>query len=285
MKKKKRSVKPHGHYCKVCGEHKANEKFSGKGHAAHICKACMSQTPAERSAAMAVRKIEGMAFRYLSEAEIKWLRGKINDARPEIRDAAREAHGMKFPHYERNMMKKGLTARSLEFFIHGEVWDEYGDEFPVHMRFTLDNSGDLRRIDYDAPEAEREEHIQIGQQPALKFLKAVVQQLNAPFWPEDLSDGERMDDPCLDFLPEFRDDDLDFGEDDPYLVESTDEPADEQETQEARGEPLWSLSLALNKGGKRDMTFYNQMHDEPQELFWLLMEWFEPEDDYVQQES
>ena len=29
-------MKPHGHYCKICGEYKANEKFSGKGHAAHI---------------------------------------------------------------------------------------------------------------------------------------------------------------------------------------------------------------------------------------------------------
>ena len=26
-------MKKHGHYCKVCGEYKANEKFSGKGHA------------------------------------------------------------------------------------------------------------------------------------------------------------------------------------------------------------------------------------------------------------
>lgn len=25
-------MKRHGHYCKVCGECKANEKFSGKGH-------------------------------------------------------------------------------------------------------------------------------------------------------------------------------------------------------------------------------------------------------------
>ena len=29
-------MKKRGHYCKVCGEHKANEKFSGKGHAAQI---------------------------------------------------------------------------------------------------------------------------------------------------------------------------------------------------------------------------------------------------------
>ena len=38
-KKKKRQ----GHYCRICGEYKANEKFSGKGHAQHICKACMSR--------------------------------------------------------------------------------------------------------------------------------------------------------------------------------------------------------------------------------------------------
>lgn len=38
MAKKKRQ----GHYCRICGEYKANEKFSGKGHAQHICKACMS---------------------------------------------------------------------------------------------------------------------------------------------------------------------------------------------------------------------------------------------------
>ena len=33
-------MKKRGHYCKVCGEYKANEKFSGKDHAAHICKTC-----------------------------------------------------------------------------------------------------------------------------------------------------------------------------------------------------------------------------------------------------
>lgn len=39
MAKKK---KQQGHYCRVCGECKANEKFSGKGHAQYICKTCMS---------------------------------------------------------------------------------------------------------------------------------------------------------------------------------------------------------------------------------------------------
>lgn len=31
-----------GHYCKICGEIKANEKFSGCGHRNHICKKCSS---------------------------------------------------------------------------------------------------------------------------------------------------------------------------------------------------------------------------------------------------
>ncbi|WP_138418314.1 hypothetical protein [Aquibacillus sediminis] len=35
MGKKKR-----GHFCKVCGRIRANEKFSGKGHRQHICKDC-----------------------------------------------------------------------------------------------------------------------------------------------------------------------------------------------------------------------------------------------------
>ena len=34
-------MKKHGHYYNICGEHKANEKFSGKGHAAHICKTAL----------------------------------------------------------------------------------------------------------------------------------------------------------------------------------------------------------------------------------------------------
>lgn len=32
-----------GHYCKICGEYKPNESFSGKGHAQHICKECMGE--------------------------------------------------------------------------------------------------------------------------------------------------------------------------------------------------------------------------------------------------
>ena len=69
-KKKKR---PHGHYCKICGEYKANEKFSGKGHAAHICKACSRLSATEKAAAMAMNRLMRFPMRRLSDSEKKWL--------------------------------------------------------------------------------------------------------------------------------------------------------------------------------------------------------------------
>lgn len=271
-KGKKRGGKPHGHFCKVCGEHKANEKFSGKGHAAHICKSCMALSAAERSEMMAIRKIEGMAFRYLSEGEIKWLRGKMNDERDEVREAAIETHHAKFPGYGRRMAKKGLTARALDFFIHGDIWDEYGDEIFVHTRFLADNTGAVRRIDYTLPEHERETMVQIGQPQALKFLKSVVQQLNAPFWGEDLNDGGPEADPYLDILPGW---DMDDG-----IGDVPESPAADENR-----EPVCELHITLNKGGKRDILFYHDIHDEPVELFWALSSWFEPDADEFGEEE
>jgi hypothetical protein len=42
--KKKRS----GHYCRICGKTRPNEKFSGKGHRNHICKECSRKPKTER---------------------------------------------------------------------------------------------------------------------------------------------------------------------------------------------------------------------------------------------
>ena len=39
----KKKHKHQGYYCKMCGEYKSNESFSGKEHKLHICKECMSK--------------------------------------------------------------------------------------------------------------------------------------------------------------------------------------------------------------------------------------------------
>ena len=53
-KKKKKPKKRPGHYCRVCGRRRANEKFSGKGHTTHICKDCAKE---QRAGAKKKRKI------------------------------------------------------------------------------------------------------------------------------------------------------------------------------------------------------------------------------------
>ncbi|MBC2697170.1 MAG: hypothetical protein HF975_15430 [ANME-2 cluster archaeon] len=45
MAKKKRY---RGHFCKVCRQILPNEKFSGKEHAAHICKKCATKQKKEK---------------------------------------------------------------------------------------------------------------------------------------------------------------------------------------------------------------------------------------------
>ena len=86
MSKKKN--RPHGHYCKICGEYKANEKFSGKGHAAHICKACSRLSAAEKAVTMDINRLMNFPMRRLSESEKKWLKAKMKDDCQEVADTA-----------------------------------------------------------------------------------------------------------------------------------------------------------------------------------------------------
>ena len=62
MAKKKR--KHSGHYCKICGCHKSNESFTGKGHALHICKECQSLPKDEQADRMRCNEVERAAFRF-----------------------------------------------------------------------------------------------------------------------------------------------------------------------------------------------------------------------------
>jgi hypothetical protein len=133
----------------------------------------------------------------------------------------------------------------------------------------MDDTGVIRRTDYDAPENERESETQVLKHEARKFLKAVIHELDALFWDEDLSDAGPDDfDPYIDLLPEFH---PGFNDDESDTDEKT---ADEQGEQEEARQPLWSLRLELNTGQEKLITFYNHMHDGPQGLYWSLMEWF-----------
>ena len=66
------TMKKHGRCCKVCGEYRANEKFSGKGHAAHICKVCAQLPPEEQAERMTLNRLSDLPWR-LSSAQKSWL--------------------------------------------------------------------------------------------------------------------------------------------------------------------------------------------------------------------
>ena len=281
-----------GHYCWACGRHKSNESFSGKGHANHICKKCKAMPVAERNEMVAVRKIENMAHRYLNEQEIKWLRKKMKDPSPEVREAACLTHGMKFPRHERNFIKKGLTVFSLEMFFNGEAWNEWGDEIKAHMLVTMERDGTICRIDYNATEAARETKITIDEKEARAFLKSIIHEHDALFWNEDYGDSVGGDfDPCLNVLP---DDGFDLDGDEDFEDEDGDENANpkdakfmnaESDNAAESKEPMFSLTLELNKGGDKKIVFYNQLPDVAQDLFWSLMEWFELDGNFDYEED
>jgi len=80
-------MKKRGHYCKVCGEYKANEKFSGKGHAAHICKTCAALPPEKQAEEMTLTRLVNLPWR-LSKEQLSWLKKRA---------LATEQYEMRFP--------------------------------------------------------------------------------------------------------------------------------------------------------------------------------------------
>ena len=55
-----------GHYCRICGAIKPNERFSGKGHRNHICKKCSRKPKAEINEI----DMENEIFGYLKQSHI-----------------------------------------------------------------------------------------------------------------------------------------------------------------------------------------------------------------------
>lgn len=89
MAKKKRY---HGHYCKVCGQVLPNEKFTGRGHAAHICKKCAKKPAEQRNEEITLNRINRV-YKYmnLSRENRRMLEKYSRSPREKIRSAALNA--------------------------------------------------------------------------------------------------------------------------------------------------------------------------------------------------
>jgi hypothetical protein len=49
-----------GHFCWACDRRRANEKFSGKGHARHVCRECEQLGKEELAYRQALRNLESL---------------------------------------------------------------------------------------------------------------------------------------------------------------------------------------------------------------------------------
>lgn len=274
--KKKKSEKPKRpprhkvHYCRICGEHKANEKFSGGGHAAHICKACASKSPAQRSEDMAINKLHGMAYRYLSEAEIKWLGNQRGDSRPEVSELAKQIFEEKFSRQARNEIKQRLHIKNMVFRVCGEVFDDCGDEYAVNAEYSADTTGRIVKKSFDGDGAfVAEKVVDAGVKAIGKLFNVAVHNYDISFWETDLCRDESYD-------PDI-DGDFDFDDDDSKDVAEAEQP-------EAIGGdapddriPAWSVEIKYKNGTEQSAKGYDFIPYPVTELFNDFDGYFEEE--------
>lgn len=267
-KKKKR---PQGHYCKICGEYKANEKFSGKGHAVHICKSCSRLSAAEKAEAQTMNRLMGLPLRHLNQGDKKWLENRIHDSRPEVAGLAREIYRECFPYAERNAMKKQLVINELDFEIHTEVYQEYGDWEAVNQEFHIVRKE--RKItfqDLDRGGSEQEAALDGGSMA--KLLRWIVHTLEIFMWPQDYGYVSPDGDPFMELNLEMGENDLADEED---FMEDTGlfwKPGEERERRSD-----WCVRVKYSNGIEQEIPCYDgELTDKPEELYFCILEYFEP---------
>ena len=78
-----------GHYCRICGRERPNEKFSRHGHKIHVCKICKALPKAEREAIEQKDEISGFLHQsHISDKNIKRLQSLEASTNPHIRTLA-----------------------------------------------------------------------------------------------------------------------------------------------------------------------------------------------------
>ncbi|MCI8537247.1 MAG: hypothetical protein HFF18_01085 [Oscillospiraceae bacterium] len=262
----KRKSKHHqGHYCKICGEYKANEKFSGKGHVAHICKACSSLSAGEKAEAMTINRLMNLPFGRLSDRGKGWLENRVHDHRPKVAELAREVYRQHLPYAERNKRKKQLVINTLTFEIHTEVFDEYGDELPANVRFTADRiSHVLTMTDFNADGVVQS--LTLDGKKISTLLRWVVHSLEIFMWEEDYRLAPDGSDLFFETSPEDWDDDFE------------DFTADEVPAPKPGEDICWKVQIEYTDHTSQEIVSYQDyLSDRPEELYLALLEYFEPE--------
>lgn len=226
--------RPPGHFCKVCGMPKSNESFSGRGHAAHICKVCSRLSPAQQAEQMTLRRLENLPLRRLTESEMAWLKNRTHDHRPGVKALACTVYAERFPRLARNQKKQELSIQTLELSIDGEIYDPYGDL--VYVKESYQVSRVPPTVVCTQQDGTRQK---IAPPPKIlsKLLKWTIHTLEIYWWGEDYCAPAGME------------------------LEDTETP-------------LWSVHVEYSNGEIQDMISADDVPDNVLELFFALTEFF-----------
>lgn len=208
---------------------------------------------------MTISRLMNLPLRRLTDNELNWLKNRTKDSREEVRMLAKEIYSQRFPHAERNQMKKQLHIKELTFTVNSYAWDEYGDEVPASGRFYMMRSEPI--ISMQAPDGLAEPTtIRLEQGKYSKMLKSLIHYYEVFCWDKDYGSGTFSED-----------DDLDFESDDISGLEDIRE--EEINTEEA--ETTWSISIKYTNGTEQNILGSDEyLPDKVGELYWNLADLF-----------
>lgn len=253
-------MKKQGHYCKVCGEYKANEKFSGQGHTAHICKKCVSLPVEERNKEMLLTRLTNLPWQ-LSKEQIAWLKNLQKDRRPEISEMATALYRERFPFAERRERKKQLCIVHMDLTVNGELYDEYGDGYDLDAALSVDrDKGSVKMRQADMAKT-----VLLPRKEMNRLLRWMVSSLEIFCWDEDYDlTGEE------DVFEKAWKDDACYSQD-----------KEEESAGEAleKADPVWSLCLTYADGTTQTMLAYTAIHERLKDLIDELLSYFHLDDE------
>jgi hypothetical protein len=127
-----------GHYCRLCGRVRANERFSGHGHRDHVCKDCQRMPSEKRDQMERLDEILGFLHQSnITAKNLARLQQLCSHARPKIAELAalileigraqpgKRNRWLKLARGHSELFERAIELLGLEFFE--DLLSGYGD--------------------------------------------------------------------------------------------------------------------------------------------------------------
>ena len=127
-----------GHYCRICGRSRPNEKFSGRGHRIHVCKECHRLPREERECIELSEQLHGFLDQSnISDKNVARLKSLAGHKDHQIANLAalileialvlpgKRNRWLKLAQRHRPLFDRSVALLGVDFF--GDLLAGYGD--------------------------------------------------------------------------------------------------------------------------------------------------------------